>query len=262
MYFYYKSYLWERGLHFRMIIYFSGTGNSLYAAQKLLKEKEQLVSISELMKNHEYTIELAKDEELGFVFPVYFYTLPFIVRDFVEKVEVKNASYVYSVITCGGGTGQASAVLNKLLKTKGIQLAYFKELLMPDNSMLFYQIPGVEKAESVLARANKELENIRDDISSHKSTDMKTNTVISEIMGWGYNLCSKTSKFYSNDKCTGCGLCERNCPEQVIKMVENRPVWEKESCGKCSSCINRCPVQAIQYGKGTVRRNRYVNPYV
>ncbi|MGI5933052.1 MAG: 4Fe-4S dicluster domain-containing protein, partial [Eubacterium sp.] len=31
-------------------------------------------------------------------------------------------------------------------------------------------------------------------------------------------------------------------------------------CTKCSACINRCPVQAIQYGKRTKKRPRYVHP--
>ena len=29
---------------------------------------------------------------------------------------------------------------------------------------------------------------------------------------------------------------------------------------KCNGCINRCPVSAIQYGKKTASRGRYVNP--
>ena len=59
-----------------MIIYFSGTGNSLYVAKKLLSESERLVSIADCMKQNDFSIELEKDENLGFVFPVYF--LPFL----------------------------------------------------------------------------------------------------------------------------------------------------------------------------------------
>lgn len=245
-----------------MIIYFSGTGNSLYVAKKLISEQEKIVNLSELIQKQEYTIELEKEEKLGFVFPVYFYTLPTIVREFIEKMEIKNVSYVYSVMTCGGGSGQASAVLNKILQNKGIQLSYFKEVVMPDNSMLFYQIPDLEKAESVLKKADKQLEEIKSDLKARKKIIIKKNTFISDLLGIGYTLCSKTKKFYANDSCIGCGLCQRNCPEKVIKLVNNRPTWQKETCCKCSACINRCPVQAIQYGKGTIRRNRYVNPHV
>lgn len=245
-----------------MIIYFSGTGNSLYVAKKLLDKDEKLVALSDLMSRQEFKIKLAQGEKLGFVFPVYFYTLPSIVREFIEKLEVENASYMYSVITCGGGTGQASAVLNKILQQNGMTLSYFRELLMPDNSMLFYQIPGVEKSKPILEGANKEIEAIKNDIALNKITAIKKNMLMSNILGVGYKLCSKTNKFYAEDKCIGCGLCEQNCPEQVIKLEDNKPVWTKKNCSKCSACINRCPVQAIQYGKHTIKRNRYVNPFV
>ena len=245
-----------------MIVFFSGTGNSLYAARNLLDEGEKLVSMAEMIKSGDLTIETEKNEKLGFVFPVYFYTLPSIVKEFLEKAEIKNADYVYSVITCGGGTAQASATLKKILAGKGIKLSYFKELLMPDNSMLFYQIPGVEKAQSRLERADKELSTIKKDLKEKKTTAIGDGTFISSIIGVGYRLCSGTKKFYAEDSCIGCGLCERNCPEQVIKLENKKPVWINPTCCKCSACINRCPTKAIQYGKHTQKRNRYVNPLV
>lgn len=37
-----------------MIFYFTGTGNSLYAAKKLLVDGERLINIAEAIKNIEY----------------------------------------------------------------------------------------------------------------------------------------------------------------------------------------------------------------
>ena len=245
-----------------MIIYFSGTGNSLYAARKLLNEGEKLVSLADLIKQNSYVIELAEGERLGLVFPVYFYTVPSIVKDYLKKAQIKNAGYVFSVITCGGGTAQASSVLKKTLASNGIVLSYFRELLMPDNSMLFYQIPGVDNAKEQLADADRILEDIKHDLEAKETTKIGSNTVISSLMGAGYNLFKSTKKFYAEDTCIGCGRCEKNCPLQVIKLENNKPVWTADKCCKCSACINSCPVKAIQYGKGTKNRNRYVNPLV
>ena len=244
-----------------MILYFSGTGNSHYVAKKLLDDNERLVSIADLIKNDEYDIELSDGEKLGFVFPVYFYTVPTIVRDFLKRANIKNADYVYSVITCGGGTGQSSAVLKKILLSKDIKLSYFKELLMPDNSMLFYQIDTGEKVKERISDADNRLKAIKEDISKKKTAKTGDSTIISSLFDKMYRLCSKTKKFYVEDTCTGCGLCERKCPTQAIKLKNNKPVWISETCCKCSACINRCPAKAIQYGKKTKNRNRYVNPY-
>lgn len=46
--------------------------------------------------------------------------------------------------------------------------------------------------------------------------------------------------------------------EQAIRMENNRPVW-KENCSFCLKCIHSCPKQALQHGKGTVKRSRYLN---
>jgi len=63
---------------------------------------------------------------------------------------------------------------------------------------------------------------------------------------------------YATDDCTGCGLCGRICTAVSIK-VGNKPVWGK-ACTQCLGCLSRCPVSAIQYGRGTIAKGRYVHP--
>lgn len=243
-----------------MIFYFSGTGNSKYVAKKLWQEDERFINIADAINKNEFEYEVENGERVGFVFPVYFYTLPTIVRDFVQKLILNNVKYVYGVITCGGGIGQSGSVLKKELKARGIELNYIHDVLMPDNSMLFYQIPDVDHARGRLDDAQKVIDEIIKDIYSSKKVHIGDSTVISDLMEIGYKACNKTAKFYAEDSCMSCGLCAKNCPQHVIKMQDGKPQWTKESCCKCSACINRCPVQAIQYGKGTKKRNRYVNP--
>lgn len=55
-----------------------------------------------------------RDESVGFVFPVYFYTVPSIVMEFVAKLKLGDVKYVYAVITCGG-ISQTGAVLKKII---------------------------------------------------------------------------------------------------------------------------------------------------
>jgi MinD superfamily P-loop ATPase len=75
--------------------------------------------------------------------------------------------------------------------------------------------------------------------------------------------------FYFDAKCTGCGMCERVCLAQRIKMVSERPVWQKEvKCYGCFACLNFCPEQSIQikstwYLKSHTNENgRYHHPAI
>ena len=74
-----------------MIFYFTGTGNSLYAAQNVAaKQGDKLISIAECLKNNTVDFTLRDDEKIGFVFPIYFWGLPTIVVDFISRLNFKN----------------------------------------------------------------------------------------------------------------------------------------------------------------------------
>lgn len=49
----------------------------------------------------------------------------------------------------------------------------------------------------------------------------------------------------NKDMCTGCGLCERNCPYFALEMKENKPFINSEKCFGCGLCQSRCPAHAI-----------------
>jgi len=34
-------------------------------------------------------------------------------------------------------------------------------------------------------------------------------------------------EFYSNSKCSGCGICEKVCLSNKIKLINKRPEWQK-----------------------------------
>lgn len=86
-----------------MIFYFSGTGNSLYVAKKLYENNgSQLVDITEAMHEKRFKYNVQEDEKVGFVFPVYFYGLPTVVSEFINKLTIKSESnhYIYSNYMC------------------------------------------------------------------------------------------------------------------------------------------------------------------
>lgn len=240
-----------------MIYYFSATGNSKHAAQVIAeKTGDTAVSIADIL-NGNAEIK-GKSEKTGFVFPVYFWGLPEIIKRFASLSEVKNSlgDYVYCVITCGATTGTADKMLAKKL---GRELDYSYSLRMPDNYVVLYDPSPMEKARKFLAHADKDLESVCEDINacSKKRAGSTQGELKSAFVPLLYDFFRNTKKFYADDKCISCGLCAKNCPDGAIKIRDGKPVWIKSKCQHCTACINCCPTEAIQYGKGTESRRRY-----
>ena len=243
-----------------MIFYFTGTGNSLYAAQKLADGGEEIVSIVEALRSKTFHYTLKEGEKLGFVFPVYFYTVSDPVLEFVRKLTVENAGFVYAVIPCGASIGAAGGFLKGELKKRGLELQRLDALVVPDGALIFYDIDAPEKMEQQLAAATKELASIKQAVDRREGNRITGSPVLGKVGLAAYHACMSTKAFYADEKCVGCGKCASICPSGAIEMVGDRPAWTKKKCLKCCGCINRCPVSAIQYGKKTAIRGRYVNP--
>jgi ferredoxin len=41
-------------------------------------------------------------------------------------------------------------------------------------------------------------------------------------------------------------------------MVDGKPVWQISRCMHCMACLQRCPKHAIEYGKGSRGKQRYL----
>ncbi len=59
--------------------------------------------------------------------------------------------------------------------------------------------------------------------------------------------CKSMSKITINEeKCKGCGLCQRNCPVDAIEgEAREKRVINQDKCIKCGTCITSCPFKAI-----------------
>lgn len=253
-----------------MIFYFTGTGNGRYAAEKLAESgNDSLCSIGQAFRDGVFTYDLTEEKAIGFVLPVYFGGLPSIVREFIEKVQLLSAEskYIYLVLTCGGMTCDTGNMFVKCMEKRGYKVSAQYGLCMPDNYVLLYDMKTADAVKDTLAKADKELINIAEEIGRRTTGDRiqvkgMLPKVMTALMYPFYNVARKTKKFYATDACTGCRLCTNICPCSAIEMQDNKPIWVKEKCTQCLGCLHRCPVRAIQYGKGTVKRGRYVNPAV
>lgn len=246
-----------------MIFYFSGTGNSQYVAKVLGDAtKEAVVNITrdEMQKELEYNLK--EGENLGFVFPIYWWGMPVLVEEFVRKMKVKLGvdNYIYGVSTYGLQPHNGLKDLEKLLMKKGMYLDATYEVKMVDNYVVGYDIAGKEKQEVIYSQARIKIDSIIHDVAErqHSKIGDIIGTTIKPIVHSVYKHTDHRKKFYVTEDCTGCGYCAKNCPCQAIVMENNKPVW-KENCSFCLKCIHSCPKQAVQNGKGTKERSRYLN---
>jgi len=251
-----------------MIFYFSGTGNSVYAARTIAQAQgENIVSIAlEMEKKIADRIYTPKENDvIGFVYPIYAWGAPQIVLDFIRSMRMNcEKRYVFSLCTCGSNEGSATQVLRKALLKKGMELSSAFSLSMPSNYIVGEDVESKVIQEEKLRKAQKRLEQINDVITSRKmdvfellpgSKPWIKTTLINPLFN---KFAMSTKSFYATDACISCGLCESKCPVHSITL-QPKPIWGK-ACTQCLACINRCPVQAIQYGKATQNRGRYTHP--
>lgn len=244
-----------------MIFVFSGTGNS-YSAARAISEAigTGMVEIARAVRYGNLSFD-AKGEPVGFVFPTYFSGLPVPVREFASNVIVRNAGHVFAVSTCGEYSGGACDQLAELLSPR-LRVDAMYDVVMPDNSVIFFDTPTEEEAAVTLGAASEEIGLIASSVLSGEAGDMRRHTGDRDWReDYGhYDEMRSTEPFRITDACIECRICEEVCPDQAIRVYHRKPVWDEPECSLCMSCINLCPKAAIQYGESTESRGRYFNP--
>ena len=144
-----------------MIFYFSATGNSKYAAERIASVSEDhLISLRDAIRARRYRYDVSRESRIGFVVPVYFQGLPSILNFFLEKLELTGycGQYIYAVFTCGNWTGDAAGQLNKALKKKGLALSAQFGVQMVDNYIPAFRIPDAEETARILDAAEETID--------------------------------------------------------------------------------------------------------
>ncbi len=253
-----------------MIFYFSATGNSKYVASKISAViKEEPIAIADCVKNQQFTFAAKEKEKIGFVTPVYFWGLPSIVREFLEKLELRipdsGHPYIYHVATFGTTTGQASRMVDEFLKIKGLALNGSFSVQMPDTWTPVFDLTDKEKIKKINFKSEKQIKDVAEKIRRELAGDFsrrKVPVAAVKLFYPQYEKARETKHFTVEDSCIGCGLCAKKCPVGAIKIQNRRPVWIKAKCALCLGCLHRCPAFAIQYGKNTRKHGQYLNPNV
>ena len=246
-----------------MIFYFSGTGNTKWAASKLAAAtREDLISIAPYMRADDSSHNLAEpfilkeNERLGFVFPVHGWRVPKLVREFICKMKIqrepsdasaknkakaddcpKNRPFAYCVCTAGDSIGLTIENLNEVisqnpsLQALGItEVSSSYSLIMPESyiGLPFMDVDSKEREIRKKENAAQELAVVCEEIFDRKEG---INRLVKGPIPWFFTKV--VGGFFEN-----------------VLITDKRFHVEKDRCVKCGICANVCPVGDIKGGHG------------
>lgn len=250
-----------------MIFYFSGTGNTKWAASKLASAThEDLISIAPYMRADDSSHTLAEpfilkeNERLGFVFPVHGWRVPKLVREFIGRMKVQRAEpnaagnqtlsdisgnsasagsrpFAYCVCTAGDSIGLTIENLNEVisqnpsLQALGItEVSSSYSLIMPESyvGLPFMDVDPKEKEIWKKSKSAQKLAVICEEIFDRKEG---VNRLVKGPIPWFFTKV--VGGFFEN-----------------VLITDKRFHVEKDKCVKCGICANICPVGDIKGGHG------------
>ncbi len=229
-----------------------------------------------------------KGKSIGFVFPCHALTIPVAVKHFLKKIDPKSSEYFFAVVTRYGTVFKGFDKIIKLLnkKNKIINSQFIINMCHNEapRSNKNYIVPSESDIKNIEKSAIKKIDLISSTIANQYSIIEKDTTVlaktssntISSVLIENFvvflmdlsEYIGGVNYFYHDDECNGCGVCEKVCLSKKIKIVEKKPVWQKNVlCYMCYACLNYCPRQSVQiknipYVKSYTTNNpRYPHPY-
>jgi Pyruvate/2-oxoacid:ferredoxin oxidoreductase delta subunit len=247
------------------IFFFTGTGNSLWAARTLAGELGRAEWIPLAAWKREKRGLDAKT--IGLVFPVHIWGVPRRVLDFVGELKTLRPDYLFAIAVNAGQVANTLVQLKSVLRESGLNLSAGFEIAMPSNYIPWGGPGPRERQERRFAAARKKLAGIAAAIQGKKELPVEKGPFWQRILfSFFYRMTfaqvpKMDRKFWADEKCNRCSICSKICPSGNIALREGKPAWNRR-CEQCFACLQWCPQQAIQYGRKTPRYERYQHPEV
>ena len=263
-----------------MIFYFSGTGNTKWAASKLASAThEDLISIAPYMRADDSSHTLAEpfilkeNERLGFVFPVHGWRVPKLVREFIGRMKVQRAepasagSQTLSDISGNSASADASGISASAGNSAGslpfafcvctagdsigLTIENLNEVISQNPSLQALGITKVSSSyslimpESYVGLPFMDVDTKEKEIWKKSKSAQELALICEEIFDRkeGVNRLVKGPIPWFFTKVVG-GFFEN------VLITDKRFHVEKDKCVKCGICANVCPVGDIKGGHG------------
>jgi len=233
-------------------LYFSGTGNTLLVAKKMVEifEKEDIITNLYRIEDSD-PLKIDLNHIIGLAFPVSEFSTYDFVWKFIKSFPESKGTKIFMVDTLGGVSGGIVGPLRKILQNKGYEPIGAKEIIMPLN--IFY-IEDNEINEKKIKKGLVVAEEYALSLINGESywgripflSDSVYYTSISALKLTSFNIYQKLLHLDVNkDKCNKCEQCIELCPINNINNGDDGyPVYLR-NCVYCQRCTSFCPRGAI-----------------
>jgi len=244
------------------IHYFTGTGNSWWAARRLADTAGAQgvdVRIRAVPTRGKPLGFAPKYHDLiGFSYPTHGFCLPWRMLKYFLALPRSRACFFlinnragmkFGGVFTPGISGLAVLLPLLILIVKGYRPAGVLPLDTPSNWVAVH--PGLSRGtvDAIMERRERDLEKLRKKLAGGYGSfpmkfwvmlplDILVSPVSVGYMAFGRFLLTAT--YFADAGCDGCGLCAAHCPVGAIRMIRGRPLWTI-GCESCMRCLNVCP---------------------
>ncbi|HOP30091.1 MAG TPA: EFR1 family ferrodoxin [Spirochaetota bacterium] len=241
-----------------LIAHFSQSGTTAKVAEGIsrgLMDKNYAV-VNRRIQDWE-PIDIDEFDAIGIGFPVYIFRIPFIVKDYIHSLPDLKGKPFFIFMLYGSVRGTAGNMARKLMEKKGgreigysyytgdnIYVGYLKKgyLFSPGHPLK----EDLDRAYSFGADLHGILSG--EAYNNHPYEPLPCTIFTIERMLTAKPLLKYIYRHFfhvNRKKCTGCGLCIKNCPTGNIKLSRKGFPEFSTRCICCWYCEMKCPAEAI-----------------
>jgi len=267
--------------------FYTGTGNSYRVAVWMadaVRDAGTAVTVRSIesahpsshLSSHPSSEEIGQGETalLGLVMPTHGFTTPWAMLSFALRLPRRRHTHAVVVATRAGvrvGStylpgfeGTATLLIASILALKGYRIRGAAGIDMPSNWIALHPGLSPDAVAGITARARKKAARF---MAAILSGERRFTSWIVFLLGLlalpislAYLLIGRfflVKLFFASDRCNGCGLCAKHCPNGAIEMRgsgntcpgqvqgDSRPYWTFR-CESCMRCMAYCPTRAVE----------------
>ena len=237
-----------------IICYYSSTGNTRLACRYIARRIEEVkLDLFDVTKGK--AVELEGYDVVGFATFTDFWGPPYLFKTFVEGLPQQSGKPAFVFNTYGNRSGRTLKTMESIVSARGFQVIAGHSLHTPESyPPMIARGKGNEHApteeekllfEEFVADLRQLLGSLEGK-GTFRGNRIRVGLLNSVLPTLPRTMARRDmgEKYVDELVCTECGVCEKMCPYEAIRL-DPKPVFNLDECYGCWACYNRCPEQAI-----------------